>query len=406
MIGTITAAESVTEIDLVTGRKVTRLTDGRSNCYALYYFTTSITPDGRYLVFHSERSGSVQLYRLDLQTGAIGQLTDGHTADAGWAVWCEWHLGGIYNHLSAIHPQTGEVTYFEDGEIRGTDVASFANRRVAMLPAGRMPIGQAAFSPDGRWFGYIHADEAAFRALLSKREADTRAGTFSWNRDHHHVFRNAIGATLAVVDTATGEQRTVIATDYHFHHVLFVDNETILLNHPKGCAGMWVVKLDGSGVEHLRPATAPGAHGAAVNHQVVTARGIAYEATVDTARGERQTWFGIFDPESGEFSEKLLPVDGYVHTGFDPAGRFAFIENAGARHELLTVHRARAPGGPLETRLLRTLMSPAHDDQRHHAHPFLAPDRRRLYFTDWSAEGFAQVCAMDVADLVAVADAG
>jgi hypothetical protein len=402
MIGDITPAEWATEIDPATGRSVTRLTDGRSNCYALYYFTPSITPDGRYLVFHSERSGSVQLYRLDLQTGAIGQLTDGHTAESGWAVWCEWHLSGIYNHLSAIHPVAGEVYYFEDGEIRGTDVASFANRRVALLPAGRMPIGQAAFSPDGRWFGYIHADEAAYRALLSDREARTLAGTFSWNRDHHRVFRNAIGATLAVVDTATGEQHVVIATDYHFHHVLFVDNETILLNHPKGCAGMWVVRLDGTGVEHLRPATAPGAHGAAVNHQVVTARGIAYEATVDTATGERQTWFGIFDPASGEFSEKLLPVDGYVHTGFDPAGRFAFVENAGARHELLTVHRARTPGGPLETRLLRTLRSPAHDDQRHHAHPFLSPDRQRLYFTDWSAEGFAQVCAMDVADLVAV----
>src|SRR3569623_613976 len=117
MIGTITQAEWTVETDPGTGRKVTRLTDGRSNSYALYYFTPSVTPDGRYFVFHSERSGEVQLYRLDLQPGEIGQLTDGHTHDAGWAVWCEWHLDGIYNHLSAINLKTGDVFYFEDDQI-------------------------------------------------------------------------------------------------------------------------------------------------------------------------------------------------------------------------------------------------------------------------------------------------
>lgn len=401
MIGVITPAEWTVETDPDTGRRITRLTDGRSNSYALYYFTQSVTPDGRHLVVHSERSGEVQLYRIDLETGAIGQLTDGHTHDAGWAIWCEWHLDGIYNHLSAIHPVTGEVYYFQDDEIRATDVATFANRLVAKLPAREMPIGQAAFSPDGRRFAYIHADEAKFRALLRQRETDTRAGRFDWGRDHHRVFRNALGATLAAVDTQTGAQHTVIATDFHFHHVLFVDDETMLINHPKGVAGMWVVRLDGSGVRHLRPADAPGAHGVAVNHQVVTARGIAYEATGADADGKPIAWYGMYDLTTDTFSEGLVPIDGYAHTGNDPAGRFAFIENAGATHELLSLHPSKTPGGPLETRLLRRLSSPAHDDQRHHGHPFLSPDRRTLYFTDWSHAGFAQVCAMDVADLTA-----
>ena len=57
----------------------------------------------------------------------------------------------------------------------------------------------------------------------------------------------------------------------------------------------------------------------------------------------------------------------------------------------------------LQLSLLRTLSSPDHNDQRHHAHPALSPDRRTLYFTYWSPDGFAQVCALDVADLVAAA---
>lgn len=399
MIGDITKAEWRIEHDPATGRRLTRLTDGRSNSYPLYYFVPSVTPDGRHLVCHSERSGEVQLYRIDLVTGEIGQLTEGHTKDSGWAIWCEWHLDGIYNHLSAINPTTGEVWSFADDEIRATDVATFAHRLVTKLPPGRMPIGQAAFSPNGRWFGYIHADEARYRALLAERERETLAGRFDWDRDHHHRFRNAIGSTLELVDTATGATRAVLAADYHFHHVLFVDDETILINHPRGVAGMWSVKLDGSDVRHLRPADAPGAHGAAINHQVVTARGIAYEAVGPGPNTTRQTWFGMYHPESGHWNEALLPIKGYAHVGFDPAGVFGFVENAGARHEILTVHPAVAPGGPLRVELLHTLGSPDHNDQRHHAHPALSPDRRTLYFTDWSPEGFAQVCALDVADL-------
>jgi hypothetical protein len=401
MIGDITPAEWSSEIDPLTGRQVRRLTDGRSNSYALYYFVPSVTPDGRFLVFHGERSGAVQLYRLDLGSGEIGQLTEGHTKDSGWAVWCEWHLDGIYNHLSAIHPVNGEVWYFEDHVIRATNVATFANRLVRRLPSGRMPIGQAAFSPDGRWFGYIHADEARYRALLAQREAETAAGTFHWDPDHHFKFRNAIGSTLAVVDTVTGEERIVAERDYHFHHVLFVDNDTILINHPRECAGMWTIRLDGTGEHHLRPADAPGAHGAMINHQVVTARGIAYEAVRYLPEG-RETYFGMYDPATHGFSEAPLPADGYVHVGFDPAGRFEFVESAGDRHELLAVRHVE--GGGLAVDLLRRLESPAHDDQRHHAHPFLASDRRWLYFTDWSDRGFAQLCALDVADLVAAAD--
>lgn len=399
MIGDIAKAEWKSEI--VGGRAITKLTDGLSNAYPLYYFVPSVTPDERYFVFHGERSGEVQLYRVDLKTGAIGQLTDGHTRDAGWAIWCEWHLNGVYNHLSAINPQTGELFYFQDREIRATNVATFANRRIADLPAGRMPIGQAAFTPNGRWFGFIHADEARYRALLANREHETLAGRFDWERDHHDRFRNAIGSTLALIDAATGEMRTVLEADYHFHHVLFIDDNTILINHPRGVAGMWSVRIDGSDIRHLRPSGSPGAHNASINHQVVTARGIAYEAVGPGGNDVRQIWLGIFHPESGQWEEGLLPNRGYAHVGFDPAGTFGFIENAGARHEILMVHPAATPGGPLRTEVLHLLRSPDHNDQRHHAHPALSPDRRTLYFTDWSSEGFAQICALDVADLTA-----
>lgn len=399
MIGDLSPAEWRTFADPETGRQITQLTRVSAHSYPLYYFVTSFTSDARYLIVHSERSGWVQLYRLNLATGEIGQLTDGRTWHSGWAIWCEWHLRGIYNHLSAIDPKSDEVYYFEDDEIRATQVQTFANRLVAKLPPGRMSIGQAAFSPDGSLFGFIHVDAAHYVTLLRDREAREAMRQFQWTRDHHHGFRNAVPTTLSVIETATGRMQTVIETDFHFHHVLFVDNRTILLNHPRECAGMWTVGVDGGATTHLRPATAPGAHGAAVNHQVITDRGIFYEATSDDAEGRRSNWLGRYEPATGSFAERLLPVGGYVHVGWDPAGEFEFIEHAGDRHELLSLHAPADRDAMFGAKVLRTLRSPFHDHQRHHAHPFLSPDRQRMFFTDWDENGFSQVHALDVSDL-------
>lgn len=377
----------------VTARPVARHTSGAFNNYPLYYFVPSHTSDGRYLVYHSEQGGYVQLWRLEIATGETVQLTHARTEDAGWAIWCEWHLRGVRTHLSAINPVNDRVYYFQDSTIRAADIRTLADFQVAEMPTGRLSIGQAAVSPDGRHFTFIHADKALFEARMREREALTAMRQFDWDSGHQR-WRDAIPTVLAVMDTATGAIRSVVEMPYHFHHVLWVDNERLLVNHPQGEPGMWVIGLDGTGFAHWRPPTAPGAHNAVVNHQVVTENGIVYEA-VEYRPDGRTTWFGRLDPATGAFSEGRLPLPGYVHAGFDPAGRFDFVEHAGPPHQILSVH----PGDPLEVRELVRLSSPDHEQQRHHAHPFLSPDRTRLFFTDWDEAGFAQICSIDVSDL-------
>ncbi|MCB0108430.1 MAG: hypothetical protein KDE53_21060, partial [Caldilineaceae bacterium] len=119
-IGTQYPTEWTTHHDPATGRTIRQLTNGPANNYPLYYFIPSITHPNDALVFHSERSGWVQLYKLDLTDGTITQLSDGHTRDSGWAIWCEPHLRGIYNHLSALNQAKREVYYFQDEEVRST----------------------------------------------------------------------------------------------------------------------------------------------------------------------------------------------------------------------------------------------------------------------------------------------
>jgi len=384
--------------DPETGRQLTQLTTGRGNSWPLYYFTPSITADQRYLIFHSERSGWVQLYRLDMETGRIVQLTDGHTEDSGWPMWCEWRLRGIYTHLSALNRTSNEVWYFQDDEIRATNVRTLANRLVATLPPGRVPIGQNHFSPDGSQFVFIHADREAFTVAMRRREALSNMGQWNWNIDHEPMRKTMGRIVLATIDTRTGEYRPVVETGFHFHHVLFVDDDTLLINHPEGHNGMWTVKRDGTGMRELRPPDAPGAHNAALCHQVITRNGIFYEAN-GGENGEWIMYLGRYDIATDQFSEIPLRGLGYCHTGFDPEGKFLFIESAGETHRLLSVHH---PHDPTRLRLncIRKLSNLPRFGQRFHSHPFLTPDRNSMIFTDIAENGFGQIYRADVSDLV------
>lgn len=390
-IGAEFAPEWKTERDAVTGRTLRRLTSAPANSYPLYYFIPSITADDRYLVFHSERDGWVQLYRMDLESGRIVQLTAATTRESGWAIWCEPHLRGVYNHLSALNQATGEVAYFQDEEIRAVRLDTLAGRVLHRMP-GRTPIGQTGFSPDGRLFAFIHADAAHFRRAISDREALGNMGRFSWPKDHQN-WRNSVPTTISVLDTAGGGCRDVVRLDYHVHHVMFADNQRLLVNHPKNDPGMWTIRTDGTDRRHLRPRDA---HGVVV-HQVVTAAGIFYEA-VGGPPGSRNR-LGCYDLARQTWEEVPLPdLDGYVHTGWDPAGRFLFFEHHGNTHQLISLHfpfrkeRTR-------TQVLRTMPPYPRPGQRYHAHPFLSPGRKWLFYTE-VVDGFSQVCALDVADLV------
>lgn len=388
-IGSQLPSEWKTYTDPRTGRAIKQFTTAQANSYPLYYFIPSITPDGKTLIFHSERSGWVQLYKMDLNSGDMTQLTEGRTRDSGWAMWCEQRLRGIYNHLSALNGVRREVYYFQDEEVRCTQIDSLENRLVQALP-GRISIGQTGFSPDGRLFAFIHAEREMFSQAIADREAIRNMG----RPFDHNAWRNDVPATVSIIDTDSGAYQEVVKLDFHVHHVFFIDNKRLLINHVQGENGMWIINIDGSGRRQLRSSREGQG---AVCHQVITERGILYEANA-RLEGQRAVWFGHYKLEDDTFEEVRLPGVGYVHTGYEPAGRFLFIENQlSDRHELLSVHYPDQPER-LQLRLIHAL-NEISGGQRYHAHPFLAPDRQWLFYTE-VIEGFSQVCAIEVSDLV------
>src|SRR5690349_24794557 len=70
--------------DPLTRRRVRQLTDSAAEDYHLYFYNPSVTPDAKYLIFISERTGIGNLFRLDLGTGEIVQLSDAAPARADY----------------------------------------------------------------------------------------------------------------------------------------------------------------------------------------------------------------------------------------------------------------------------------------------------------------------------------
>jgi hypothetical protein len=283
------------------------------------------------------------------------------------------------------------VYYFQDEEVRCTHLDTLVNRAVHRMP-GRIPIGQSSFSPDGRHYAFIHADRRNFVEVMSDLEA-----LRNMRPQKTFDFRPRIPATIGLIETETGKYRHIVELDFHVHHVIFADNQRVLVNHIRDGHGMWIIGIDGSGMRTLRP---PDEHGSIV-HQVVTKAGIFYEAVGDRAAGgTRKNWFGRYDLAADTFDEVLLPeIDGYVHTGLDSAGRFLFFEEHGRKHRLFSLHHPRRAAGRQLKALREMALYPAPGGQRYHAHPFLSPDRKWLFYTE-VIDGHSQVCAIDVQDLV------
>src|ERR1044071_5574095 len=124
--------------DPLTGRRVRQLTDSPAEDYHLYFYNPSVTPDSRYLIFISERTGVSNLFRLELQNGSIVQLTDAGSARAEYWPFTE-AVKGVGCCLPVIANHGQEVFYFEGCDLLAVEIESLKRRQILSVPSDRRP---------------------------------------------------------------------------------------------------------------------------------------------------------------------------------------------------------------------------------------------------------------------------
>lgn len=131
-------SELIVSNDPVSGAKVRQLTNYRAHSNHSYFTYPCWYASGRKLVIASDRDNCVNLFGIDLENGAMTQLTD-------------WDPASVGNRQSITkNPGHEEIAFFYDDAVHLLDLATLKTRRLMECPAGY--TGSAAdFTADGRF---------------------------------------------------------------------------------------------------------------------------------------------------------------------------------------------------------------------------------------------------------------
>lgn len=203
--------------DPVTGVEVQELTAPGTTADNLYFHFSNFTADNRFVLLTSARTGSAQLYRAEVATGRLVQLT----ADPG-----------VSAATACPDPRDPRRVYLRSGaDIQALDIFDFSVRKVGTIPepcvGGYQPL---TLSGDGRWL-----------ATGKQRDADT------WE--------------IGLMDTASGGYRTVLTQGFRLGHVQHSPTEPLIFYvwETGGYAPQrtWLVNADGSGNRPFYARTQP-----------------------------------------------------------------------------------------------------------------------------------------------------
>ena len=209
-VGTTYPSEWREHEDPLTRRHVRQLTDSPAEDYHLYFYNPSVTPDGSYLLFFSERTGISNLFRLDLHSGVIVQLTDAQAVRAEYWPFTA-AVKGVGSCLAAIGNHGREVFYFEGNDLCAVEIESLNHRQLLRLPPDRRASMLQA-NASGETLVFATWDETLF---LERSRRAYAGETFPDESSFQETT-----STIVRVDAVTGQAEEVLCKEkFWINHV-------------------------------------------------------------------------------------------------------------------------------------------------------------------------------------------
>lgn len=206
-------------------------TQQRLTFHTKYNCAARFSPDGKRIVYHSDRTGNHELWLLDRETGVERQLTDNSATD----VWPDWSPDGreivfVSNREGSFHLWLMSA---EGGSLRRLTQESIPLLTAAYASADLAP----RWSPDGRTIGYLAPSEKGSSLWLVDPDGHMEGPrlfgvrSFDWYRDSRTIL-----CTRASTHGTNSLEMCAINLDTGQEAILIEGSHTALIAAPDGRA--------------------------------------------------------------------------------------------------------------------------------------------------------------------------
>lgn len=371
-VGRIYSPEWRDYADPLTGRRVRQLTNSPAEDYHLYFYNPAVTPDGRNLIFLSERTGMSNLFCLELASGVFVQLTDAPPARAEYWPFTE-AVNGVGACLPAIGNRGREVFFFVGTELWSVEIESLTLRQILTLPSHRRPsMLQANHNQDTLIFATW--DES----LFSERSQRAYAG----ESFPDPAFFQETTSTLIRVEATSGQTEEVLCKEkFWINHVhLHPHNPNLILfchEYSSFPDRMWLLDTATGRCEPI-----PGqGNDEWYEHEFWSADGERICFHGGSSRDNTLGFCGWCSPDGTSYTKAYHTTSGraYGHYNLHRDGE-TMVTDGEARPGCIS--KVDLQAGKQNFKILcRHDSYTFGDDQRCHPHPSFTPDGTQVIFT-------------------------
>jgi oligogalacturonide lyase len=266
-------------VDPDTGHRVVRLTDEPGSA-SLYFNQNGYTADGKKMVFTTPAGISV----LDLKTYATKHVVEGRV------------------RIIVTGRKTQQVYYTKEGAVYATDVDTLVTRKIAGLP----PNGSVVtVNADETLLGGTYTEGSSRIPYTGSRSQQPQAQSLDQPRNKGQMMEQRLAAHLPmglfVVDTKTGEAKTILKSTDWLNHLEFSPTDpTLLMFCHEGpwhkVDRIWTMRSDGSRITKVHNRTMLME---IFGHEFWSQDGKTIWYDLQTPRGE-VFWLAGYNVETGE----------------------------------------------------------------------------------------------------------